>query len=56
MEQKFMFLNKKWISVLCCLSLLLSFAFSGVNVHASEGDGDVIRYSVLILDTSGSMD
>lgn len=51
-----MFLNKKWISVLCCLSLLLSFAFSGVNVHASEGDGDVIRYSVLILDTSGSMD
>lgn len=55
MEQKFMCWSKKLISFLCCISLVISVLFPNVNVLAGREGEDIVRYSVLILDTSGSM-
>ena len=54
MEKKCMFLSRLLVSVMCCLLLIHSVFGSIINVYAAEKK-NTVRYSVLILDTSGSM-
>lgn len=49
-----MFLSRLLVSVMCCLLLIHSVFGSIINVYAAEKK-NTVRYSVLILDTSGSM-
>ena len=54
MEKKCMLLSRLLISILCNLLLIQSALGSAVAVTAAEKK-DIVRYSVLILDASGSM-
>lgn len=54
MKKRYMSLSKRIVAFLCCLMLLLC-VFTPISVNA-EAKKDIRRYSVLILDTSGSMD
>ena len=55
MEKKCMFLSRLLMSVLCCLLMIPSVLGSDVAVYAAKKQ-EVVRYSVLILDASSSMD
>ena len=56
MVQKYMYSNKRWIALTCCLFLVLSLLFPNIGIYAATEDETTVRYSVLILDTSGSME